>query len=68
MDQTRGIDRTKPIGDQVIFGVLDRIYAVEYEPLGGRLQVHKKAFAAIYSLMSDHFYKHPEELKAYVED
>lgn len=69
MDQTRGIDRSKPIMNQII-EVLDKRYFVEEEGaiLGGRFQLHKKVAAAIISLTSDYYFKHPNELKEYVED
>lgn len=76
MDQTRGIDRSKPIGDQVI-EILDKRYYAEAPEedkglldgmIGGRFQHHKKVAMAILSLTKDYFYRHPEELKPYVED
>ena len=69
MDQTRGIDRTKPLQEQIV-EVLDKRYFVEEEAgvLGGRFQLHKKVSAAIISLASDYFHKHPEEVKPYIED
>lgn len=69
MDQTRGIDRTKPLQAQII-ELLDKRYYVEEEAglLGGRFQLHKKVSAAIISMASDYFAKHPDEVKHYVED
>lgn len=76
MDQTRGIDRSRPIMDQII-EVLDKRYYVEESEdtkksmdilLGGRHQLHKKTASAILSLTSDYFFKNQEKLKPYVED
>ena len=76
MDQTRGIDRTKPIADQII-EILDSRYYAEAPKedqqvldgiLGGRFQHHKKVAMDILSLTSDYYHKHPEEVKPYVED
>jgi hypothetical protein len=67
MDQTRGIDRSKPIGDQII-EILDKRYYIDDIVLGGRFQVHKKVAMAILSLTSDYFYNHKDELKPYVDD
>lgn len=70
MDGTRGIDRSKPIGDQII-KLLDSRYHVPMEvgvTVGGDVHYHGKVAKAIYSLMSDYFYKNPQEAKPYVED
>lgn len=68
MDQTRSIDRNKPIQEQVIQILDSRYYVEDVGIAGGRFQLHKKVSGAIYSLMSDWFAKHPEEAKHYVED
>lgn len=68
MDQTRGIDRTKPLMEQLV-EVLDKRYLVEESGiLGGRFQHHKKVAAAVISLCSDYYAKNPGEAKHYVED
>ena len=67
MDGTRGIDRNLSLEQQLIV-LLDKRYLVEGTVLGGSYQLHKKVASAIMSLSSDYFYKHPEEIKPYVED
>ena len=67
MDQTRGVDRTKPLGDQMI-SVLWKRFEVPGIVVGGDMQYYKKAALALISLAQDYYYKHPEELKPYTED
>lgn len=73
MDQTIGIDRTKPLATQIM-EVLDKRYYIEGDEdakhlmdgmLGGRFQHHKKVAMAIVSLASDYYHKHPEETREY---
>ncbi len=67
MDQTRGIDRTKPLADQTI-EILKKRFAVDFPVLGGEDQYFKKVAMALISLCQDYYFHHPEELKPYVDD
>ena len=67
MDQTRGVDRTKPLAEQIV-DILDKRYMVEETVLGGRFQLHKKVASAIVSLASDYYFHHKDEVKEYRED
>lgn len=67
MDQTRGINRNKPLGDQFI-ELLSKRYEAPGQVVGGETQYHKKAALALISLANDYYFHHQEELKQYVED
>jgi len=56
MKQTNGIDKSKPIEEQLM-DLLDKRYYVEDSMLGGRFQHHKKVVAAIMELTGEHFKK-----------
>jgi len=67
MDQTRGMDRSKPLGDQFIAFLYQR-FEVPGVVMGGDMQYYKKAAMGLMSLASDYYARHPEEAKLYVED
>ena len=68
MDQTRSIDRTKPLQEQIIDVLDSRYFVDEAGLLGGRFQLHRKVSSAIMSLASDYYAKHPTEAKHYVDE
>ena len=67
MDQTRGIDRSKPVGDKMIDFLMKRFEA-PHGVVGGEVQYFKKVAMGLISLASDHYYHHPNEATPYVED
>lgn len=60
MDQTGGIDKTKPLIDQIVQLLDKRYYVEDVGILGGRFQHHKKVAAGILSLIGD---KNAETIK-----
>lgn len=67
MDQTRSIDRTKPI-EQQVYNFLHQRFEVTGVVVGGEEQVYKKAALGIVSLCSDFFARNPDKLKLFVEE
>lgn len=67
MDQTRGIDRSQSLEEQMIQFLAGR-FEVPGVVLGGDMQYYKKAAMGLKSLASDYYARHPNESKVYVED
>lgn len=67
MDQTRGVDRESPLGNQLM-DFLKKRFEVPGIVLGGEDQYYKKAVMGIISIVSGYYFNHPEELKPYEED
>lgn len=52
MDQTNGIDKSKPLIEQVM-QLLKKRFALDFEPLGGENQYFKKVAAGVIALTKE---------------